>query len=219
MTTNDKQARRRAALLDELRGAGGKPLGVHELMQRARLHPGERTDVKRTLRDLVHDGLALRDGKRYALAGAKGAPAAEAGGPRAIRPSGRRPLGGKGIVGTLSRHRDGFGFVARLDRAGDDVFVPPKEAGKALDGDLVRIAIVPGRGGRTMGEILEVVERRRRMLIGTYHARGAQSFVVPFDAELGAAVPVGETSAARDGDVVKAALDPGWKLAPGVLFP
>jgi ribonuclease R len=215
MTTNEKQSRRRAALLDELRRAGGKPLGVQELMQRARLHPGERTDAKRTLRDLVQEGLALRDGKRYSLVGAKGAPAEEKGGPRGPRTGGRRPLGGKGIVGTLSRHRDGFGFVARLDRAGEDVFVPPKEAGKALDGDLVRIAIVPGRGGRTMGEILEVVERRRRMLIGTYHARGEQSFVAPFDAELGAAVPVGATGAARDGDVVKVALDPESRALRG----
>jgi ribonuclease R len=112
-------------------------------------------------------------------------------------PPGKDPEG-KGVIGTLSRHRDGFGFVARLDRQGEDVFVPPKEAGKALDGDLVRIVVVPGRGGRTMGEIVEVVERRRRMLIGTYHSRGVESFVVPFDAELGGAVPVGETGTARE---------------------
>jgi ribonuclease R len=126
-------------------------------------------------------------------------------------------LEGKGVVGTLSRHRDGFGFVARLDRQGEDVFVPPKEAAKALDGDLVRIVIVPGRGGRTMGEILEVVERRRRMLIGTYHSRGVESFVVPFDAELGGAVPVGETGTARDGDVVKVALDPESRALRGAV--
>jgi ribonuclease R len=136
-------------------------------------------------------------------------------------PPGKAPEGkgpeGKGVVGTLSRHRDGFGFVARLDRQGEDVFVPPKEAAKALDGDLVRIVIVPGRGGRTMGEIVEVVERRRRMLIGTYHSRGVESFVVPFDAELGGAVPVGETGTARDGDVVKVALDPGSRVLRGAV--
>jgi ribonuclease R len=217
MKNEDKQGRRRAALLDELRKGAGKLLGVNELMQRARLHPGERTDAKRFLRDLVQEGLAVRDGKRYGLAGAKAAPPSEKGAPRAPRGEGRRPAGGKGIVGTLTRHRDGYGFVARLDRAGEDVFVPPKEAAKALDGDLVRIAVVPGRGGRTMGEILEVVERRRRMLIGTYHARGAQSFVVPFDVELGAAVPVGETGAARDGDVVKVALDPESRALRGAV--
>jgi ribonuclease R len=216
MTSNDKQGRRRTALLDELRRAAGKPLGIGELMQRAKLHPGERTDVKRALRDLVRDREVLQDGKRFTLPGAKPAPAGR-GELRAPRPGGRRPLDGKGVVGTLSRHRDGFGFVARLDRQGEDIFVPPQEAGKALDGDLVRVAIVPGRGGRSMGEILEVVERRRRMLIGTYHARGEQSFVVPFDVELGAAVPVGESGVARDGDVVKVALDPESKALRGAV--
>jgi ribonuclease R len=95
------------------------------------------------------------------------------------------------------------------------VFVPPDEAARALDGDLVRIEIVPGRGGRTMGRILEVVERRRRLVIGTYHARGAGSFVIPVDVELAEAVPVPETSAAEDGDVVKVALDPGSRRLAG----
>ena len=47
------QDRRREALLQELRRAEGKLLSLRELMQRARLHPGERTDVKRALRDLA----------------------------------------------------------------------------------------------------------------------------------------------------------------------
>ncbi|HET9551669.1 MAG TPA: ribonuclease R, partial [Anaeromyxobacteraceae bacterium] len=116
---------------------------------------------------------------------------------------------GRGVVGTLTRHRDGFGFVARLDRAGEDVFLPPGEATRALDGDLVRVEIVPGRGGRSAGRLLEIVERRRRLLIGTYHARGRQSFVLPADPSLGGEVPVPESGAARDGDVVKVALAPG----------
>ncbi|WP_242395919.1 ribonuclease R, partial [Anaeromyxobacter oryzisoli] len=125
------------------------------------------------------------------------------------RPRGARPGTRRGaVVGTLKKHRDGFGFVARLDRKGDDVFVPPGEAAKALDGDLVRLEIVPARGGRTAGRIVEVVERRRRLLVGTYHARGARSFVLPADIELEGPVPVPETDAARDGEVVKVALDP-----------
>jgi ribonuclease R len=107
--------------------------------------------------------------------------------------------------------------VARLDRKGDDVFVPPDEAAKALDGDLVRIGVVPVRGGRTAGRIVEVVERRRRLLVGTYHARGRHSFVVPSDAELEAYVPVPETSAAQDGDVVKVALEPGTGPLAGAV--
>jgi ribonuclease R len=211
--------RRREALLGELRRSGGKPLGIGELMERARLHPGERTDVKRTLRDLVRAGDVERDGKRFSVPGAR--PAAAPAGRLAPPQRARGPLlgGGRraGVVGTLKRHRDGYGFVARLDRDGDDVFVPPDEAAKALDGDLVRVEIVPARGGRTAGRIVEVVERRRRLLIGTYHARGERSFVVPADQELDAYVPVPETSAAQDGDVVKVALDPSGRGLAGAV--
>jgi ribonuclease R len=218
----EKQGRRREALLEELRRAAGRPMSVRELMQRAKLHPGERTEAKRALRDLGQEGLLLRDGKRYALAGAKPA------GDGAPRPGGaaglvtpvqrsRRPGRGGEVLGTLKKHRDGFGFVARLDRKGDDVFVPPDEVAKALDGDLVRLEIVPARGGRTAGRILEVVERRRRLLVGTYHARGARSFVVPAEAELDGIVPVPETTAAKDGEVVKVALDPDSARLTGTV--
>ena len=207
--------RRREALLAELSQAGVKPLGVGEIMQRARIHPGERTEVKRALRDLVREGLLLRDGKRFSLPGARQA-AAPSGKLAPVR-GGRRAAPGKAILGTLKRHRDGFGFVARLDRKGDDVFVPPDEAAKALDGDLVAIEIVPARGGRTAGRIVQVIERRRRLLIGTYHARGRQSFVVPADPEIEGTVPVPESSAAGDGEVVKVALDPGARLSGTVV--
>jgi ribonuclease R len=215
---NEGQERRRTALVEELRRAAGKSLSIRELMQRARIHAGERTDVKRALRDLTREGVLLRDGKRFSLPGARPAAAPAAGlAPVGERRGLRRAGRGNEVVGTLKKHRDGYGFVARIDRKGDDVFVPPGEAAQALDGDLVRVEIVPARGGRTAGRLVEVIERRRRLLIGTYHARGAGSFVVPADEELGEAVPVPETAAARDGDVVKVALEPGTARLQGAV--
>jgi ribonuclease R len=170
----DGQERRQAAILDEAERAAGKPLTVRELMQRAKLHPGERTEVKRALRDLVSDGRLLRDGKRYGVPGKRAAPA----GPGRLAPAApgrRRAVGDGELLGTLKKHR----------------------------------------GGRTMGRIREVVERRRRLVIGTYHARGPRSFVLPVDAELAEAVPVPETSLAEDGDVVKVALEPGTRDLAG----
>jgi ribonuclease R len=207
MTPDERRERRAALLLEKLRDAGGKPLGIREVMQRAGMHPGERTEVKRALRDLAREGQLLRDGKRFAAPGASAAPPAR---PRG-RPGGvaRPPSRRRGLLGTLTRHRDGYGFVARLDRQGEDVFLPPEEAAKARGGDLVRLEIVPAPRGRTMGRLLEVVERRRRWLIGTYHARGRSSFVVPSDRDLGGQVQVVETPLARDGDVVKVALEAG----------
>jgi len=212
MTDSDhpKRDRRRDALLGALRAFAGKPAGLKELMQKAGLHSGEQTEAKRVLRELVQSDQADRDGKRWTLVGAAPLPAAGKGLPPARTGPGRgRGGGGGGILGTLTRHRDGFGFVARLDRDGEDIFLPPGEATQALDGDLVRVEVVPGRGGRSAGRLLEVVERRRRLLIGTYQARGRQSFVVPADPSLGGMVPVPESGVAKDGEVVKVALAPG----------
>jgi ribonuclease R len=206
MTDTPKRERRRSALLQALSAFAGRPAGVKELLQKAGLHPGEQTEAKRILRELVSEGEARGEGKRWTMAGA--APPPPKAGP-GLPPGRPGRLGGKGIVGTLTRHRDGFGFVARLDRDGEDIFLPPGEATQALDGDLVRVEVVQGRGGRSAGRLLEVVERRRRLLIGSYQARGRHSFVVPADPALGGMVPVPETTAARDGDVVKVALAPG----------
>ncbi len=209
MSPDRSRADPREALLAQLRAVAGRPLSLRDLMQRAKLHPGERTEVKRVLRDLAREGKLLRDGKRFSVPAARSAPAPAPVAPTA--PSGRTPVLGRrrGIVGTLTRHRDGYGFVARLDRAGEDVFVPPAEAAKALDGDLVRVEIVPAPRGRSMGKLVEVVERRRRWLLGTYHARGKSSFVLPADADLDGPVAVPETDVVQDGDVVKVELEPG----------
>jgi ribonuclease R len=206
MSDQIKRERRQEALLSALRSAG-RPAGVKELLQRAGLHAGDQTEAKRVLRELVRDGVATRDGKRYALAG----PSAGEGG-RASTPerAGKRPGGrSDGVLGTLTRHRDGFGFVARLDRKGEDVFLPPGEATRALDGDVVRVEVVAGRGGRSAGRLIEVVERRRRFLIGTYRAGRRGAAVVPHDVTLGLEIPVPDSRLARDGDVVKVALAPG----------
>jgi len=201
---------RTEALLAALRAAQGRALSVGDLVQRARLHPGERTLAKRLLRDLARQGLVRRDEKRFSIPAAHAEPAA----PASLR-AGRAPRvgpplrGSPGITGTLTRHRDGYGFVARLDRKGEDVFVPPSEIGQALDGDLVRVELAPARGGRTAGHNLRVLERRRRWALGTYHARGRMSFVLPAGPEALGAIQVPETAAASDGDLVKVALQPG----------
>jgi ribonuclease R len=210
-TSNGRRDRRTALILAQLREAAGRPLGVGEIIQGAKLHPGERTEVKRALRELTRAGEVEKGGKRFTLPGAARAQAAaEMERPRRGSSS-ARPLHtrGRGVLGTLTRHRDGYGFVARIDRQGEDIFVPPAEARKALDGDLVRIEIVPAPRGRTMGRIVDVVERRRRWVLGTFHSRGASSFVVPADDDLEGYVAVPETRLARDGEVVKVQLEPG----------
>jgi ribonuclease R len=209
------------ALLAELRRAGGRAVSLPDLLQRAHLHPSTLRAAKKVMKQLVRDGGVQEVGSRYAAPQApapkgRATPGGRSGrvgreGP--VPASDRRPGQGRsGLVGLFTRHRDGFGFVARLDRQGPDLFVAPGDGGKAVDGDVVRFELFPGRRGE-QARITEVVERGRRMLLGAYAARGEQSFVVPLDDQLPPTVPVAETGLVRNGEVAKVWLDSG----PGPL--
>jgi len=200
---------RRQALLAEVRAAG-KPVSLAEIMQRARVHPGERQESKRVLRELVREGAVRAVGNRFEVPkveAGRGRPGADGAGER---PAARRPSGG--LLGLFTRHRDGFGFVARLDRAGPDLYVSPGDTAQAVDGDLVRFEIFPGRRG-PQARVAEVMARGRRMVLAAYQGRGAQSFAVPLDRELPPTIPVPEARNVRNGEVVKLWLDAG----PGPL--
>ena len=204
MKTHERPGDPRAAILAAISEAPGRLRSAGEVQHQAGLHPGERTAVKRILRQLVREGLVRKEGKRFAAAAAKAEAPAAGPAPRTRAP----PLSGRGAVGTLTRLPAGYGFVDRLD-GGEDVFVPAAWAARAISGDLVRVEVVPGRGGRPMARSLEVVERRRRTVLGTYHPRGRSSFVVPVDRDLDGQVAVAETRLAAEGELVKVALDPG----------
>ena len=126
---------------------------------------------------------------------------------------------GRFILGTLRLRADGSGTLRPL--AGPpDLFVPRDEAVKALDGDLVRAEVSPTQAhgktrghdpfqGRQSARVVEVVEQRRRHLIGTLDKRGGEAFVVPRDRRSGAPVPVHKVGRYDHGDLVKVRLAEG----------
>ncbi|MDQ3265622.1 MAG: ribonuclease R [Myxococcota bacterium] len=112
------------------------------------------------------------------------------------------------VEGILHVHRDGFGFVHPLSGEGENIFLPPQEVQKALDKDRVLVDVVRDRG-RTSGRMVDVVQRRRTQVVGTYFERGRRSYVVPNDANMTAPIRVPPTQLARDGDLVKVTLGVG----------
>lgn len=81
------------------------------------------------------------------------------------------------VSGTLTVTPSGFGFVALPAAPGDagkpeDVFIPPQFIGDAMDGDEVKVAILPPRedvsGDRRgpAGKILAVLKRAREEVVG-----------------------------------------------------
>ena len=68
--------------------------------------------------------------------------------------------------GRFSAQRSGAGFVTpQGDAPATDVYVAPEHAGGAWNGDLVLVALLPGRErGKKEGRVLEVLERSCRRL-------------------------------------------------------
>ncbi len=103
-------------------------------------------------------------------------------------------------AGRLDLHRDGYGFV-RPNRAGgrsagdEDIFIPAGEINGAMQGDQVLVEMEPPRaGGRGMGRIVRVMERRNPTVVGVFHyaqaGRMPGNSVIPFDERMTQAIVI-----------------------------
>ena len=137
---------------------------------------GVKGDARRELVDrlyeLVNKGELLQiDSERYAI-------------PQATK--GRNLL-----VGRLTMHRDGFGFVipeaTSLDaslkgRLAGDVFIPPHATGSSMHGDRVLVEVSAVRtDGRAEGRIVRSLSRAHPTVVGIFHYGHRHNLVNPID--------------------------------------
>ncbi len=109
-------------------------------------------------------------------------------------------------VGIVQGHADGFGFLVPED-GGDDFFLGPREMHKVLHGDraVVRMSGTD-RKGRREGEIVEVLARANREVVGRIYAERGVHFIVAENRRINQdfLVPEDGTGGARDGQIVVA---------------
>lgn len=112
---------------------------------------------------------------------------------------------GPRIAGTLSVHRDGFGFVAPAG-GGDDVFIPARYLRENIHGDTVEVEVQSsGRGGKREGRIAETKERAVRRIVGIFRLRSSGALVQPDDDRLPwLVIPHAAYGGAHEGEVVVA---------------
>lgn len=142
-----------------------------------------RHELKRLLEDMARDGEIVGfKGNSYALASAA-----------------------KSIRGTLSVHRDGYGFVAP-DGGGDDIFIPQKGMRDAMHGDTVEVRAERSRmgGGKQEGRITAVTRRASSRIVGRYEESRRGGIVIPEETRLNliVAVPPKGKGQAQDGHQV-----------------
>jgi ribonuclease R len=98
------------------------------------------------------------------------------------------------LVGRLSMHRDGYGFVIpnRADlkeplrtQLSGDVFIAPHQMGSSMHGDRVLVEVTSVRSdGRAEGRILRTVDRAHATVVGTFHYGRRHNYVTPMDEKI-----------------------------------
>lgn len=92
------------------------------------------------------------------------------------------------VVGRLSVHRDGYGFVIPLQKVADiqgDIFIPPAAVSQAMHGDRVLAHITwVGPDGKAEGTILKILNRAHQTVVGEFRVRRRGNWVKPNDDRL-----------------------------------
>jgi ribonuclease R len=186
----------RAEVLDLL-GSETRPLHAREIASRLRISEVDYLGLQRLLDELSFEGvLAARPGQRFKLS----------------RPT--TTSRGNDREGLLTVHPRGFGFVASLTDAGDDVFVPPDAMSGAMHGDRVRVRIRSRAARGAEGEVVSVIERGLKRIAGTLRRRGKSAWLEPDDPRVRGPVvlsrPIdlsaGEGNSGNDGDAAVVAI-------------
>ncbi|MGQ0546518.1 MAG: ribonuclease R [Betaproteobacteria bacterium] len=168
-------------ILRELESAG-EPLKPQELAERLNIRARERREFDAGIAALVRAGEALQN-RTGALLVAK-----------------RIAL----VAGRVEGHPDGHGFLIP-DEPGTSIFLPPAEMRVLMHRDRAAVR-VSGRDhrGRPLGEVVEVLERANRRVVGRLHAEAGALFLVPEDRRIAhdIVVPKAEAGKAKPGQVV-----------------
>ena len=170
-----------SAILKKIERQPKHSAGFKQLVRELGLRGDGRRELAEKLDKLVSSGQLLRVASdRYAI-------------PRAA-------AGRNMVVGKLSMHRDGYGFVIpdpnALDerlraRLSGDIFIPPPAVGAAMHGDRVLVEIGAFRpDGRAEGRILRTVNRAHPTVVGIFHYGRRQNYVTPIDQKVASEIVI-----------------------------
>src|SRR5437879_4932440 len=164
-----------SAILKKIERQPKRTAGFKHLVREMGIHGDARRELSERLKRLVSGKQLVQvDSDRYAI------PQASSG----------KNL----IVGRLSMHRDGFGFVipdaSALDerlkaRLSGDIFIPPPAVGSAMHGDRVLVEITTIRpDGRAEGRIVRPLHRAHSTVVGIFHYGNRYNYVTPLDRKI-----------------------------------
>lgn len=111
------------------------------------------------------------------------------------------------IVGRVSSHRDGYGFLTP-DDGSPDLFLPEREMARILNGDRVSARVVgTDRKGRLEGSVSEILERANTHIIGRLIQENGVWLIAPEDNRINQDILLaGSPGKAKAGQVVSVEL-------------
>lgn len=170
-------------ILSLLKKAPEQLMSFRQLIRELDLDDSERHEIRHLLHEMVKSGNVIKlKGNRFSL-----------------------PEERSVILGKLSAHRDGYGFVTPDKKPSGfegDVFIPARFMGDAMQGDAVLVSVEKVKdGGRAEGRILKVLERRNLTIVGQFKRGEFENYVVPYDSKIPQEIII------RDGDDLDASHD------------
>ena len=90
------------------------------------------------------------------------------------------------IIGILEGNEKGYGFLIPEDKEKEDIFIPAEDMNGALHGDkvIVRITKKSNNDRRDEGEILRILDRANKYIVGTFENNISFGFVLPDDSRI-----------------------------------
>lgn len=178
----------RASIVQALTDARHGPLTARDLARSLGVGTDAYRGFRRRLKAMERDGDVIRQRKgRYAVPGSF-----------------------EIVTGVVDVTRAGDGFVVPDDAGGEDVYVPQRHLGSAVEGDRVAVRVarrLPGRNPE--GRLVRVLERAWKQVVGVYHERRGYGVIVPQEPPLRADifVPAPDRGGAAEGDIVVVRVD------------
>jgi ribonuclease R len=190
-----KQALTPAAILKKIERQPKRSAGFKQLVRELGLHREGRFALSEILQQLISRGdLVKVDSDRYAIP----------------QPGSDKNM----VVGRLSMHRDGFGFVipdatslspGLKARIAGDIFIPPPFVGSSMHGDRVLVEVGTIRpDGKAEGRIVRSVFRAQSTVVGIFHYGSRNNYVTPIDQKVSQeiVIPAGMEAPEAVGDYV-----------------
>mgnify|MGYP001246035023 CR=1 FL=1 len=173
-------------IIDLLSRRRKQSLSRREIADHLDLRGGERKLLTKILDQMVHEGCLSDRRGRYSLL---------------TRPK-------RTLEGTFSQADKGYGFLRPDDATQEDLFIPARHIGNAMDGDRILGELNESpRDRRPYAKVLKVLDRAHRRLLGTYQPNNRSALVFPLDRKLGGPVKVAIDPDVTADDIVEVELE------------